>query len=103
MSGLGKVQKRILAAVEQGVVVLPLMEGSPRSLSRAARSLEKKGLVRVWQVKIRVRNAVPHKITVVGPPGLKQDHVAGLAARKIGRNMFRPQRIRKVSVYPELI
>lgn len=48
--GLGKVQAKILGVLERdGIALLPEISGhSQPSLSRAARSLERRGLVRVW-------------------------------------------------------
>ena len=90
-AGLGRIQRKILAATSQDIVVLHLMKGSRSSLSRAVRSLERRGLVQVWRVRVPVPSGTPHnavlrRITVVTPPGYHQKHVAGWAVEMMRRS-----------------
>ena len=90
-AGLGRIQRKILAATSQDIVVLHLMKGSRPSLSRAVRSLKRRGLVQVWRVRVPVPSGSPHhaalrRITVVTPPGYPQKHVAGWAVEMMRRS-----------------
>jgi len=90
-AGLGRIQKKILAATSQDIVVLHLMKGSRPSLSRAVRSLKRRGLVQVWRVRVPVPSGTPHssvlrRITVVTPPGYNQKHVVGWAVEMMRRS-----------------
>ena len=90
-AGLGRIQRKILAATSQDIVVLHLMKGSRPSLSRAVRSLERRGLVQVWRVRVPVPSGSPHhaalrRITVVTSPGYNQKHVVGWAVEMMRRS-----------------
>ena len=90
-AGLGRIQRKILAATSQDIVVLHLMKGSRSSLSRAVRSLERRGLVQVWRVRVPVPSGSPHhaalrRITVVTSPGYNQKHVVGWAVEMMRRS-----------------
>ena len=90
-AGLGRIQRKILAATSQDIVVLHLMKGSRSSLSRAVRSLERRGLVQVWRVRVPVPSGTPHhavlrRITAVTPPGYNQKHVVGWAVEMMRRS-----------------
>jgi len=90
-AGLGRIQRKILAATSQDIVVLHLMKGSRPSLSRAVRSLKRRGLVQVWRVRVPVPSGSPHhaalrRITVVTSPGYNQKHVVGWAVEMMRRS-----------------
>ena len=115
MSGmpLGRVQRRILTETSHGIMILNLVDDPVSSLHRAARTLERRGLVRVWRVMVpvpdkgrKIRNEYPgqkgrknkgrkdrvtypnpvlRKITVITAPGYHPKHVAGLATEILQR------------------
>jgi len=103
MSGLGKVQKKVLAGTSQGIVLLHQMKGSQSSLSRAVRSLERKGLVQIWKVRVPAPSGTQHpvslrKITVVAPPGTNQKHVVGEAFGRMWRSGYPGRQEVKITV-----
>jgi len=102
-SGLGRIQRKILAATKQDIVVLHLMQGSRSSLSRAVRSLERRGLVQVWRVRVPVPSGTLHhvvlrRITVVAPPGYNQKHVVGWAVGRMWRSGYPDRHEVKITV-----
>jgi len=90
-AGLGKVQQRLLSGMKQGLVVLDQAEGSRKSLCRAARSLEKRGLVHIWRIWIpdpARAGKIPRitrfrRITVVAEPRYNEKLVILLVVERL--------------------